>query len=109
MTMKPVEYFISIRGNVCENCGADFSYENPPTRHHCIEPRDNHKPELDNEINIELVGWSCCHASGELDTESHAIEFAKRQIGKGVDVIGWYYSLPLKVLRFPNLKEMING
>jgi len=109
MTMKPVSYFIQSRGNCCENCGASFEeFTNEPTRHHAIEPRNKNHPELDNEINIELIGWSCCHASGKLDTESHAIEFAKRQITRGVDVIGWYYSLPLKVLRFPNLRGMIN-
>jgi len=108
MTMKPVSYFIQVRGNCCEACGHPFSHYRPAERHHCIEHRQKKKPELDNEINIELVCQQC-HMSGNLDTESHAIEFAKRQITRGVDVIGWYYSLPLKVLRFPNLRGMING
>jgi hypothetical protein len=108
MTMKPVSYFIQVRGNCCEACGHPFSYYRPAQRHHCIQPRQKGKTFLDDEKNIELVCQQC-HMSGMLDTEIHAIEFAKRQIARGVDVVGWYYSLPLKVLRFPNLRGMING
>jgi hypothetical protein len=43
--------------------------------------------------------------SGTLDTTEHALEFARRQIERGYDVIGWVESLPLKVKRFPNLRQ----
>ena len=96
--MQPVEYYIEIRGNECENCHAPFDkYKNPATRHHCLIKRDNKKPQLDNEINIELAGWTCCHETGKLDTQEHKEEFAYRQIARGYDVGGWVISLPLKV------------
>jgi hypothetical protein len=103
--LNPVSHFLALRGYACENCGAPFSFDNPPTRHHCIEPTQKHKHFLDADINIELVGWTCCHESGKLDTTEHALEFARRQIERGYDVIGWYESLPLKVKRFPNLRQ----
>ena len=105
--MKPISYFIETRGNVCENCGKPFGRYNYPNRHHCIEPRMKGKPELDNEINIEITGFSCCHISGMLDTQEHAIEFARRQIARGYDVLSWYKNLDLKTRRFPNLKSML--
>ena len=94
--MKSVEYFIQTRGNQCENCGTPFSYSNVPTRHHCLHKRNKNDPRFDNEINIELVGWSCCHETGKLDTYEHKEVFARRQIARGFDVVGWYESLNLR-------------
>lgn len=105
--MKPVSYFIATRGNRCENCGRPFTYTNFATRHHCIEPKQKRYPCLDNEINIELAGQECCHLPGKLDTSEHALSFALKQIKRGFDVLGWYDSLPLKVKRFPNLRQEI--
>jgi len=94
--MQPVEYFIHKRGNYCENCGAPFSYFNPPTRHHCLIKVSRKHPEYDHEINIELAGWQCCHETGKLDTIEHRYEFAMRQCNRGYDVKSWYQSLDLK-------------
>lgn len=104
--MKPVSYFVQLRGNFCEYCGRPFTYSNWAERHHCLEKRDKRFPFLDNEINIEIVGHECCHSKGILDTQDHAVEFAKRQIARGYNVLEWYDSLPLKTRRF-NLKGLI--
>lgn len=104
--MKSISYFISERGNQCECCGADFTYDNPPERHHCLEKRDRRFPELDHEINIELIGKTCCHATGKADTQDHALSFAKKQIAMGYDVLSWWDNLPLKTRRF-NLRGLL--
>ena len=106
MTMDPTAYFTKLRGNKCEACGHPFSYYRPAERHHAIEKRRKNYPELDDEINIEIVCRQC-HVSGELDTEEHAIEFVKRQIARGYDVLSWYENLSLKTRRFPNLENML--
>lgn len=105
--LPEIEYLIVKRMNYCcDNCGAPFTAYNRPERHHCIEHRDKRFPELDNEINVELVCHKC-HASGVVDTTDHAIEFARLQIKRGYDVVDWYNSLPLKTRRFPNLEGML--
>lgn len=103
--VKPVSYFIQLRGSFCESCGRPFTTVNPAQRHHAIEHRQKRYPELDNDINIEIVCMNC-HMSGKLDTQSHAVEFAKRQIARGYNVLEWYDSLPLKTRRF-NLKGLL--
>jgi hypothetical protein len=97
VAIKPIVHFISIRGNACENCGAEFTYDNRPEKHHCLIGRDKRYPELDNEINIELLGHVCCHSQGYVNSQEHAAVFAARQIERGYDVGKWYRSLPLKV------------
>ena len=100
--MQPLSYFIQKRGNMCEYC-----HSRPATdRHHALERRQKRYPELDNEVNIESV-CHACHMSGILDTSEHALSFALKQIKRGFDVCGWYDSLPLKVKRFPNLRQEI--
>ena len=99
MSMNPVAYFIETRGNCCENCGAPFTRENRPERHHCLFKRDKHIPELDHEINIELLGYVCCHRKGQVNSQAHAEVFAQRQIERGYDVGAWIRcSLPLKYI-----------
>ena len=86
---------------MCEVCNS-----RPGTDlHHCIEKRRKGYPELDCEINFEVVCHKC-HMEGKADSKEHAIEFVKRQIERGYDVIGWYDNLPLITRRFPNLKGM---
>lgn len=74
--------------------------------HHCIEKRRKGHPELDCEINLEVVCHQC-HMEGKADSKEHAIEFVKRQIERGHDVLDWYDGLPLITRRFPNLKGML--
>jgi hypothetical protein len=71
-----------------------------------LEKRDKRFPILDNEINIELLGYLCCHATGKCDTQEHAVIFAKRQIERGYDVLEWWDNLPLKTRRF-NLRGLL--
>ena len=94
--MDPVEYFIETRGNCCENCGAPFTFNNTPQRHHCLHGRVKGHPEFDEPVNIELLGSQCCHLNGKGDTFEHRQEFAMRQINRGYDVKAWYESLDLK-------------
>jgi hypothetical protein len=96
--MKPIQYFIETRGNCCENCGSPFTRENIPQRHHCLLKRDKRYPELDHEINIELLGQVCCHSQGFVNSQEHAEEFARRQIARGYDVRSCIHSLPLKYI-----------
>jgi len=96
--LDPIEYYIMLRGNKCENCGAPFTRENRPERHHCLFGRDKRYPELDNEINIELLGYICCHRKGAVNKQKHAEEFAQRQIERGYNVGEWIRSLPLKYI-----------
>ena len=96
--LKPVSYFIQKRGNACENCGALFTFNNRAERHHALLGRDKRYPELDNEINIELLGSECCHSQGYVNSQDHTEEFARRQIERGYDVGEWVRSLPLKVI-----------
>jgi hypothetical protein len=94
--MKPVQYFIDTRGNDCENCGSTYTGYNPPERHHCIVHRSKNHPELDDEINIELV-CKRCHDSGVVNSQEHARGFALKQIARGQHVTEWYRLLSLKV------------
>jgi len=88
----------------CEVCNI-----NPGTDlHHCIEKRRKGHPELDCEINLEAVCHKC-HMEGKADSTEHAIEFVRKQIERGHDVIRWYDRLNLITRRFPNLKGMIDG
>ena len=95
--MNPVEYFIEMRGNQCENCGSKFDkYTNPPTRHHALHKRVKGEPKFDEDVNIELAGWTCCHQTGKLDTFEHRQVFAMRQVNRGYNVTAWIQSLDLK-------------
>lgn len=94
--MDSIEYFIETRGNQCENCHEPFTFNNPPQRHHAIVKRSKGKPEFDEEINIELLGGTCCHLNGRCDTFEHRQEFAIRQVNRGFDVVSWYESLNLR-------------
>ena len=95
--MNSVEHFLRIRGNTCENCGAEFHrFTNEPTRHHCLIKVSKKHPEYDEDVNIELAGWTCCHETGKLDTFEHRQLFAMRQVNRGYFVKEWYQSLDLK-------------
>ena len=96
--MNSIEHFLRIRGNTCENCGAEFTRENRPERHHCLFGRDKRFPELDQDVNIELLGYICCHRKGKVNSQAHAEVFAKRQIARGYNVRAWVHSLPLKYI-----------
>ena len=98
--MKPVSYFIETRGSVCEYCHSRIATD----RHHALEHRQKRYPELDNEINISFV-CHACHMSGILDTSDYALSFAVMQIKRGYNLLAWYDLLPLKVKRFPNLRN----
>ena len=99
---KTLKDLLKSRYPLCEVCGI-----RPGTDlHHCIEKRRKGHPELDCEINLEVVCHKC-HMEGRADSKEHAIEFVKNQIDKGYDVIGWYDGLPLITRRFPNLEGML--
>jgi hypothetical protein len=95
--MKPIEYFIKKRGDRCENCQSLFTFFNVAQRHHCLIRRRKNTPELDNEINIELV-CTYCHNSGDVDTFEHRQAFVNVQIERGFDVGEWVRSLTLKYI-----------
>ena len=94
--MNSVEHFLRIRGNTCENCNEPFTWLNIPTRHHCLIKVSKKHPEYDEDVNIELAGWTCCHQTGKLDTFEHRQQFAMRQVNRGYNVSLWIQSLDLK-------------
>ena len=94
--MNSVEHFLRIRGNACEHCHEPFTRENWPERHHCLIKVSKKHPEYDEDVNIELAGWTCCHQTGKLDTFEHRQEFAMRQVNRGYNVSLWIESLDLK-------------
>lgn len=94
---------IQTRGELCEVCGLDKATD----AHHCIEMRQKrYMKELTVAENLEAVCHKC-HMEGRADSAEHAIEFAKRQVERGYDILRWYNSLPMKTKRFPNLKAML--
>ena len=93
--MNSVEHFLRIRGNACEHCHKPFMRDNWPERHHSIKGRSKHRPEFDEDVNIELVCHNC-HQSGEVDSFEHRQEFAMRQVNRGYNVSLWIQSLDLK-------------
>jgi len=102
---KDVDFKIDLinkRGGACEICGSGLALD----LHHCIEKRRKGHPELDCEINLEVVCHKG-HMEGRADSKEHAIEFVKKQIERGHDVVSWYDNLKLITRRFPNLKGMI--
>ena len=86
----------------CEVCNERLGTD----LHHCIEKKRKGCPELDMKINLEVVCHKC-HMEGRADSKEHAIEFVKKQIERGHDVLGWYEALPLITRRFPNLRGML--
>jgi len=95
--LDPIEYYIEKRGRFCEQCGIPYDKYNKPERHHCLIHRNKQFPQLDNEINIELVCHRC-HVIGLVNSYAHRREFALRQIERGYDVKSWVMSLPLKYI-----------
>ncbi len=93
--MQPIEYYINLRGNFCENCGCRPASE----LHHAIIRRSKKHPEYDAPENLELV-CRHCHASGDLDSYSHSCVFWKRQVSRGYDMEKWIQSLGLKTREF---------
>jgi hypothetical protein len=93
--VNPVAWFINERGNACEICGCEQTYNNPFQRHHCLHGRVKNHPEFDEPVNIELVCFKC-HFGCIADSFEHRQEFAMRQINRGYDVKLWYESLNLK-------------
>ena len=87
---------------ICECCGIGPGVE----LHHCIEKRRKGRKELDVIMNLE-VACHQCHMSGKLDSSEHAIEFARKRIEEGYDVLGWYDGLTLITRRFPNLRGLL--
>ncbi len=87
----------------CEVC----HFRSGTDLHHCIEKRRKGHPGLDCEINLEVV-CNQCHIAGKANSKEHALEFVKKQIARGHDVLGWYDGLKLRTRRFPNLRGMID-
>jgi hypothetical protein len=85
------------RGYLCEICRKNKATD----LHHCLFRRDKRKPELNHEINYEILCHTC-HMQGLGDTFDHRCAFYIRQVERYgfLVVMAWLESLPLKIKRW---------
>ena len=87
------DLLVEERGPYCELC----NWRRATQKHHCIVKQKRGHPEYDVKINLELTCDEChIWGDGYINSYEHKCGFWKRQVERGLDIGGWYDSLPLK-------------